>query len=288
MTQRHDGTGDQRMTQRSVLLTGAAGNVARLLLPGLAGYSLRLTDRPDRAGSIPADSAGTAPVGTDAAPAADPGSVEVRPGDLADPGFVADVVAGMDTVVHLAADPSPQASWEDLRGPNFDVVASVLDAALAAGVRRVVLASSVHAMGAYVRRGEVPIDPAWPPSPCCLYGASKAFTEAIGRTYAYRTDLSVVCLRFGGVQPRPGSVGGLPSWIGPEDLRALVVGAVEADAAKVPFGVYHGISANTRHEWDTGNATADLGYAPAQDSEAFADSVDPDEERGLCAVGPLP
>ncbi|MFD2077673.1 NAD-dependent epimerase/dehydratase family protein [Actinopolymorpha cephalotaxi] len=276
-----DGTDDQRMTQRRVLLTGAAGNVSRLLLPGLAGYSLRLTDRADRANSIPAD-----PIPADSAGSA--GSVEVRPGDLADPDFVAEVVAGMDTVVHLAADPSPQASWADLRGPNFDVVASVLEAALAAGVRRVVLASSVHAMGAYVRRGEVPIDPAWPPSPCCLYGTSKAFTEAIGRTYAYRTELSVVCLRFGGVQPRPGSVGGLPSWIGPEDLRALVVGAVEADAAKVPFGVYHGISANTRHEWDTGNATADLGYTPTMDSEAFAGSVSPDEERGLCAVGPLP
>ncbi|REF36690.1 NAD-dependent epimerase/dehydratase family protein [Thermasporomyces composti] len=254
------------MTQRSVLVTGAAGHVARLLMPGLGDYSLRLVDqrRPD----------------PDVADVAD-----VRLGSVVDRAFVAEVLDGVDTVVHLAANPSPTATWDALSAPNVDAVAVVLQAAVEAGVRRVVLASSVHAMGAYVQREQHPVDPSWPPSPCCPYGASKAFGEALGRTYSYRTGLSVICLRFGGVQPRPFSVGGLASWLGPADLRQLVVRAIEAEG--VSFGVYHGVSANTRSEWDITNARKELGYQPTCDSETFANEVHPTTTRGLCAPGPV-
>lgn len=254
------------MTQRTVLVTGAAGHVARLLLPGLRGYSLRLIDqvRPD----------------PDIATGA-----EVQVGSVVDRTFTARVVDEVDTVVHLAANPSPVATWDTLSAPNVDAVTVVLQAAVDAGVRRVVLASSVHAMGAYVQRERHPVDPDWPPSPCCPYGATKAFGEALGRTHSYRSGLSVVCLRFGGVQPRPMSAGGLASWLGPDDLRHLVVRSIEAE--DVAFGVYHGVSANTRSEWDITNARKELGYSPTCDSETFADQVAPTTTRGLCAPGPV-
>ncbi|GAA5029353.1 NAD(P)-dependent oxidoreductase [Actinopolymorpha pittospori] len=269
-----DQDGTAQMVQRTVLLTGAAGSVGQFLLPGLSEYALRLTDLPERESEL-SHLAGEAL------------STEVRTGDLADRAFTEGLVKDVDTVVHLAGNPAAPSSWAQLRVPNIEVVETVLDAAQAAGVRRVILASSVHAMGAYVQREQHPVDPAWPPSPCCVYGATKAFAEAIGRTYTYRTGLSVVCLRFGGVQKRPVAVGSLPSWIAPEDLRQLVVAAIEADTARVAFGVYHGISANTRREWDTSNAQADLGYEPTRDSEIFLGEIDPDTTRGLCPPGPL-
>ncbi|WP_020576226.1 NAD-dependent epimerase/dehydratase family protein [Actinopolymorpha alba] len=256
------------MIERTVLLTGAAGQVARHLLPGLSGYARRLVDV------------------VQPLPAADPPEhTDVRVGDLADRAFATEVVQGVDTVVHLAANPRAQASWDALRTPNVDLVATILDAAQRADVRRVILASSVHAMGGYVQQEQHPVDPFWPPSPCCAYGATKAFAEALGRTYSYRTGLSVVCLRFGAVQDRPFAVGSMPSWLAPADLRHLVVRAIEA--ADVRFGVYHGVSANTRHEWDTSNARAEIGYAPTGDSEVFFTELDPNPRRSLCPRGPV-
>ena len=266
------------MAQRTVLLTGASGNVARLLLPGLGDYSLRLTDRvrpdPD---THPAAAAGAATGTHDA---------EFRVGDIADPSFAAEVVKGVDTVVHLAANPDASATWADLSAPNVNAVVTVLEAAEQAEVRRVILASSVHAMGAYVQEDRHPVDPSWPPSPCCAYGATKAFGEALGRAHSYRTGLSVVCLRFGGVQPQPWTVGMMPTWLSPGDLRQLVVRSI--DATDVRFGVYHGLSANTRQEWDLSNARAEIGYVPTDDSETFAGKLGPQTSRGLCARGPLP
>jgi nucleoside-diphosphate-sugar epimerase len=261
------------MGQRTVLLTGAAGSVARQLLPGLVDYSLRLVDlvRPDTsAAGSPADAVADA---------------DVRIGDVSDRSFTDGVVKDVDTVVHLAANPSAPAPWADLARPNIEAVVSVMEAAQRADVRRVVLASSVHAMGAYVQQERHPVDPAWPPYPCCAYGATKAFAEALGRTYSYRTGLSVVCLRFGGVQERPRSVGTMASWLGPDDLRRLVIASIEA--ADVRFGAYHGVSANTRKEWDISNAETELGYAPTLDSETYLDQLDPRAARGLCPRGPL-
>lgn len=244
----------------AVLVTGAAGNVAGMLRPGLDDVPVRAVD--------------TRPVtGWDGA--------DVRVGDLADPSFTAAAVEGMDAVVHLAANPSPGASWPELRGPNADAVVTLLDAAWRAGVRRVVLASSVHAMGGYVSAARADgglVDPVWPVRPCCAYGASKAFAEAYARTVADGGGPSVVCLRLGGVLPEPTDTGNLIGWLSPGDLRMLVRSALAAD---VRYGCYFGVSANTRGVFSYANAVAELGYRPESDSEAHAASVSPGD-GGLC------
>ena len=63
-------------------------------------------------------------------------------------------------------------TWPDLRRPNADAVVTLLETARELGVRRVVLASSVHAMGGYVLACERLVDPAWPVAQCCDYGAT--------------------------------------------------------------------------------------------------------------------
>jgi nucleoside-diphosphate-sugar epimerase len=234
---------------RPVLVTGAAGSVAGQLLPGLAHLELRLLDR--------------------RAPQDVPGA-DVLTGELTDRALLARAVDGVDAVVHLAGDPRPDARWDDLLPANVDGFAALLGAAAQAGVRRVVYASSVHAMGQYEADGTVPIDPGWAPAPCCTYGATKAFDEALARVYADRGPLSTVGLRLGATVPEPTVTSQLPGWLGPDDLRQLVQRALEAD---VRWGVYAGVSANTRQRWDLGNARAELHYRPVLDSEDHAATV---------------
>lgn len=240
------------VTTRRLLLTGANGRVARQLLPGLGGYTVRLLDRE---APEPADGA------------------ELVTGELTDRPLLAEAVTGVDAVVHLAGNPDPDADWDDLEPANVDGFAALLGAARQCGVRRVVYASSVHAMGQYEADGHTPIDPTWAPAPCCAYGASKAFDEALARVYAARGGLSTIGLRLGATEPEPTQRRQLAGWLGPADLRQLVVRALEAD---VRGGVYAGVSANTRQRWDLGTARSELGYEPTLDSEEWAGRVGDD------------
>lgn len=243
----------------SLLLTGAAGGVADLLLPALlTRYDLVLVDK---------------------APVEPVDGARILRGDLADPGFAIEATKGVDAVVHLAANPNPAATWPELHGPNVLAVTNLLDAAAVHRIPRLVLASSVHAMGQYVRQERRPIDPAWTPAPCCRYGATKAFAEAAARAYSYQYGLGAICLRLGGTFARPWNTSMLGGWFAPEDLRQLVVRSLHAD---VVFGIYHGISANTRSDWDIGNARMELGYEPTADAEVFADSLPVSHHGGLC------
>ena len=138
------------MVRRQVLVSGALGRVAGQLLPGLRErFDLRLMDR------VPGPGETGSPV---------------LVGELTDRQVLDEAVTGVDAVVHLAGNPDPEASWQQLRGPNIEGFAALLAACRKRGVRRLVFASSVHAMGAYEGWRRWPIDPAWPPAPCCSYG----------------------------------------------------------------------------------------------------------------------
>ncbi|HEX6685380.1 MAG TPA: NAD(P)-dependent oxidoreductase [Candidatus Limnocylindrales bacterium] len=223
----------------TVVVTGAAGGVARMLIPTLEGrYPLRLTDLSD--------------------------------GDLTDPDFARRVTEGASAIVHLAANADGEHDWARLRGPNTDAVSNVLDAAVANGASKVILASSVHAAGGYVDAGRIPLSADWPAYPCCVYGATKVLGEALGRVYSDEHGLSVLCLRLGATKQRPEVVSELPGWLSPGDLGRLVTAALDAD---VRYGVYFGLSANTGNWWEIGN---DIGYEPVDDSARYADSVGSD------------
>jgi len=113
---------------------------------------------------------------------------------------------GADAVVHLAAVPDPAASWERLLPANVVGAYQVAEAAANCGVRRLVLASSLHAVSAVPAQTQVRTDDA--PRPANLYGATKAWAEALGAWVAATTATSVVALRIGyfAVRQTP------PSW----------------------------------------------------------------------------
>jgi uronate dehydrogenase len=229
-----------------ILITGAAGNIGRALRAGLRGHypMLRLLD--------------VAPQ-----QAAEPGE-EVVTLDLHDRVATEAAMKDVDMVIHLAAI-AHEAVFEDILPGNITTTYSVFESARRAGVRRVVFASSNHVTGFYPRGETVgPDDPVRPDS---FYGASKAFGEALGRLYAEKYGLEIVCLRIGTFAERPTTPRHLSTWLSPRDCLHLVRCCL--DAPDVGFTVVYGVSANTRSWWED-DAAASLGYHPQDNAEEFA------------------
>ena len=82
-----------------------------------------------------------------------------------------------------------------------------------------VYASSSHATGYYRRTRK--IDTEVPYRTDSLYGASKAFGEILGRLYADKYGLEVVCLRIGASAPRPSNICALSIWISHRDFAPM-------------------------------------------------------------------
>ena len=231
------------MAGSRILVTGAMGRVAAQLMPALeARYELRLFDRSGADG--------------------DGSGAPLILGELTDHQVLDQVLEGVDAVVHLAGNPDPTAPWDELQEPNIEGFVALLATARQHGVRRVVFASSIHAMGVYEGSGRWPIDPAWPPAPCCAYGATKVFDEAMARAYAYQSGMSLIGLRLGLCTPRASQAEAVAGWLRPSDLQQIVLGALATD---VQFGVYHAVSAPSRRRWDIGTTIRDLAYEPESD-----------------------
>ncbi|WP_344354335.1 NAD(P)-dependent oxidoreductase [Brachybacterium phenoliresistens] len=231
--------------RRRVLITGATGGVGSHLAQALEDeYDLVLHGRhPENA----------------------PPGHELKIADLDDYDEVAAMMDGIDTVVHMAGAASPESSWELVLEANIIGLRNVLEAARQAGVRRVVLASSNHAMGMYDRNEEWPVYPHQIPRGDSLYGVSKIFGEALGRFYHDEHGLDVIALRIGWVTEDPLEAEEdilRAMWLSPADCTRVVRRAIEAE---VRFGLYYAISDNPNRRWSMTNTMLELGYRP-QDS----------------------
>lgn len=123
--------------------------------------------------------------------------------DLTDLGQVIGVMQGHDAVVHLAAIPSPEAHTNEVVFSN-NVVSTfnVLEAATILGVKTIVMASSISALGyayrhSYFQPNYVPIDEAHPLLAQDSYGLSKMIGEALAEGFLRRSpDMALISLRF--------------------------------------------------------------------------------------------
>ena len=180
-------------------------------------------------------------------------------GELTDPAALDAAMAGVDAVVHLAGQPS-EAPWPVIRESNIEGCYQLFEAARRAGVRRVVFASSNHAVG-FTPRGEAELPPDTPPRPDTLYGVSKAFGEALARYYCDRYGFSVACLRIGTCSSRPPDHRSLASWLSPADCAALVDRCLRSP--DLGYAVIWGVSANRGRWWSLTNP---VGYRPESDA----------------------
>jgi nucleoside-diphosphate-sugar epimerase len=254
-----------------VAVTGAAGRVGRLTARALAGrYRLRLIDLdwPDAVEEDPLDAAVD--------------DAERVAADLRRPEACAAAVDGVDLLVHLAGQPSPQIgvreAVEDVAMPTANLAAAVWKSS----VRRMVFASSIHTMGLYDRHQQHPIDPTWPTRPCCEYGTAKVLSENLLGLLTERTTTSVVCLRLGLTGALPPTAYAVSQWLGDDDFANLLRRALVAD---VTFGAYFGVSEKARVRWDVSNGEADLGYVPEQVPPPPEDR-DAQHDSGHCLMVP--
>jgi nucleoside-diphosphate-sugar epimerase len=231
--------------RRRVLITGARGRIGTCLTEGLKDrYELRLHNR---------------------TPETDPTGFDHVHGDLADYEAVRPMLDGVDTVLHMAANPSVQGPWESILHDNIIATRNILEAAKEAGSRRVIFASSNHAMGMYDRDGDWPVYTSMPVRPDSHYGASKAIGEVLGRYYHDAFGLEFISLRIGWFTDRLAARKDhsilRAMWLGPRDMVNVTLGAIKAE---VPFGIYYAVSDNPDRRWDITNTMIELGYRPVE------------------------
>lgn len=224
----------------TIVITGAAGRIGRAITPLLRreGRRLVLVDR-----LVPDDA------GPDWAVA-----------DVTDRGALREALAGSDTVVHLAGIPTED-EWSGILSANIDGTYAVLSAAQELGVRRVLLASSVHAAGYWSAAdlAEHPFDT----RPDTLYGVSKVAMEALGSVFADRFGMTVVSARICTFLDEPDPGRSAATWLSPADMARLV----EATAGLTEPGhhVVWAVSANSP-DWFPLDAGRRIGFEPRDDA----------------------
>ena len=123
-------------------------------------------------------------------------------GDVSDVALMTSALAGVDSLVHLAAIPAPPGhTARELLVANSITTMTVLEAAAANRVRSVVMASSVSILGmawseAVMPPLYVPVDEAHPLRPTEGYALSKECDEASARMAHRRWGYPIVAMRF--------------------------------------------------------------------------------------------
>lgn len=233
------------MQMQTVLITGAAGLIGTRLRQLLKGAYPRLRCSDMRKPP-------------DIAP-----DEEFIEADLADYAQVQKIVANVDGIVHLGGH-SIEGPWETIHSSNIVGCYNMFEAAYHAGVKRLVFASSNHAVGFYPRERKIGVEVTARPD--SRYGVSKVFGEALGALYADKHGLRVTCLRIGNFGDAPIDKRRLAIWVKPEDLAQLVrIGLEHPD---IHFEIFYGVSDNETSWWDNSNARR-FGYAPRGQAESF-------------------
>jgi uronate dehydrogenase len=238
---------------KTVLITGAAGDVGSHLRRELAGkYTLRLSDK------------------RSLKPAKEEKFIRA---DISKFGDAMKITKGVDAIVHLGCY-SVEGPWEAIHQANIVGCYNVFEAARRNKVKRILFATSNHAVGFY-RRTQV-IDHKVYIKPDGRYGVSKVFGEALGSLYADKYGMQVFLMRIGNVNPEPIDKRRLSIWLSPRDLAQLV--QIGVDHPDVKFEIVYGVSGNKRSWYDNSNATR-LGYRPLDNSEKFAEKILEKEEK---------
>jgi uronate dehydrogenase len=239
-----------------ILITGPGGRVGKEIVPLLREhYALRLLD---------------------AAPlkhivlAGDDEFVQV---DIRDLAAIREACRGVAAMVHLAAISDEDDFHTRLLPMNLEGVYNAFEAARQAGLKKVVFTSTGQTVLGYRKGESVTTD--MPPRPSTVYACTKLFGEALARQFSDRHGMSMIVIRLCWFQPydselirQPGDI--QREWCSPRDFVQLLVKSLRT---ALPFGVFFGLSNNTRRCWDIANARELLGYAPEDDAASYCKSV---------------
>ncbi|CAK0737885.1 NAD(P)-dependent oxidoreductase [Gammaproteobacteria bacterium] len=226
--------------KRRILITGAAGRIGQILARAWANvYDLVLVDvRPAQNASVP-----------------------ILQIDAAESDVMRNLCQDVDTVIPLAISGNMHDNWNALIPVNLTATQTAYLAASEQGCRRIIFPSSI----------QIGLNPNSP------YTRSKTWGEKLGRRYAKRTSLSVICLRLGRVLPAdaPGIIPGtwfLDHVLTYGDLVRLFTASVEAPD-EFRYGIFWGLSANTFNRFDISETCRVLGYQPQDNAFLLAEQT---------------
>lgn len=207
--------------------------------------------------------------------------------DLGDLAAIEALTEGADMIVHFGAI-GDEAEFDAILHANIKGAYNIWEAAHRNGVRRVVYASSIHAVGMYPKTEFIGTDV--PHRPDTYYGLAKCFAEDLARMCWDKRGIEAVCLRILSCA-KVSNARAVGSWLSYDDLIQLVTRAV--DTPVTGFTIAYGVSANDRAPVDNSSASF-LGYRPKDNAEQFATEMfaqdgplDPHDPAHLCHGGPF-
>jgi len=272
------------MTNRKILVTGLAGKIGSIVEKELSmDYKIS---------------------GLDLRPAE---GRTIRIANLSDYESILPAFDGIDTVIHLAADPNHQGDWKSNLENNIIGTRNVYEASRVSNVRRLIFASSNHVVGFHplsdnpykqIYRGDFakvkqPIKHLSTSMirPDGYYGVSKSFGESMGSYFHDEYGLSVICIRIGWVMEPDDptfSPSALALWMSHKDTADIFRKSVEAPES-VGFAIVYGMSNNTYGIWDLEPGRNILEFCPEDNAgtewkenkkfPTFMTSGDPQELR---------
>jgi uronate dehydrogenase len=221
---------------KKIIITGAAGRIGTILRNGLEGkYSLTFLDKK----KLNCKNA----IKIDIAKEFD---------------RLIKIFKKNQVVIHLAWNNKEDFPNEVIIPENKRMAENIFRAAVKSGVKRVIIASSVH-VDDYSNYNKLElISPEripWPDSP---YGATKIYIEALGRYFAKKYGVEVVCIRFGGVNPQDKILYNEDPnyhkvWLSSRDCINFIKMCIEAKKIARNFVILYGISNNTSRIHDVSN-----------------------------------
>ncbi len=242
------------MTQfNRILITGAAGSLGRQLRPGLAHLAskVRLADRADMGSAAPHE--------------------EIIQCDLSDPETTLELTKGVDAIVHFGSVGQEQ-TFNEIMTDTIPGTYNMFEGARRHGIRRVVFASSIHAVGYYPL--EEVVNTRQPHRPDSFYGMAKCFGEDLASLYWDKFGVESVCLRIGSALERPQERRNLWSWLSFPDTVRLTERALTAP--RVGHSILFGTSNNSMQAVSNRRATH-IGYDPADSADDFREEIEAEQ-----------
>ncbi|SLN42870.1 dTDP-glucose 4,6-dehydratase [Roseovarius albus] len=233
-----------------ILITGAAGRLGIELRKGLAHLAthVRISDRVELADVQPNEEAVVC--------------------ELGDYEAVMVLTKDVDAIVHFGGAPL-EVEFETILDSNIRGSYHIYEGARKNGAKRVIYASSVHAIGYHEMEAHIDADS--PVRPDSLYGVSKNFVENLSRLYWDKFGIESLCLRIFSSFPEPADRRMLWSWLSFADCVQYVERALVAPRLGHTIG--HGLSDNRLKVVDDSKA-GHIGFHPKDSAEPFRDAME--------------
>ncbi|MEM6764058.1 MAG: SDR family oxidoreductase, partial [Bacteroidota bacterium] len=160
---------------------------------------------------------------------------------------------------------------DEVLNTNIRITQHIFKAAVKAGCRRLIFASSAQTIESYPTDIQIHSDMLVRPKN--LYGVSKCFGESLAAYYAYNHGISAICLRIGAYEFPADftemNARDLSAYLHPDDCNQLLEGCIETD--NIQYEVLNAISDNRYKRLDITKAIEKVGYQPKADGFSLFD-----------------